>query len=83
MVPAAAQATKAPVKTTKHAAKGPKLANGTMVAEPKKETKMNKPREIYKAMTGKPRKDVLTALMKDAKLTKAGSATYYNLLPKG
>lgn len=57
--------------------KSPATKNG----KPKKESKMDKARVIYKAMKNKPRQEILTAFMKMG-LTKHGANTYYYIVKK-
>jgi hypothetical protein len=47
-------------------------------------TKMDQAREVFQALTndGKARKEIITALIKDVGLTKAGAQTYYQTLKK-
>lgn len=73
--------TDAATKVVKPAAKAVKVAPQKNGAAPRV-TKMSKAKEIFKKLAGKGRKEVLAALMKDAKLTRAGAQTYYYLLLK-
>jgi len=64
-------------KGSEPASKPAKVAKEKVVKEPSGPTKADVAREIYKRMAGKDRKDVLKAFQDEAKLTPAGSATYY------
>lgn len=62
-----------------------KVAAKAVEKAPKAEqvpNKMDKAREIFKKMKGKPRKEVLAAFVADAGLTVAGSATYFSNIRK-
>ena len=81
---AAAKVAKPAEKATKPAVKAVKAAKAPKAEEVKgpRVTKMDAAKRIFKAMAGKGRKEILIALQKDAKLTKAGAQTYYYLLLK-
>lgn len=64
-----------PAAKTKATVKTPPMEGG-------KVTKMAMAQDVFKRLAGKGRKEMLNALMKDAKLTRAGAQTYYYLLLK-
>lgn len=65
---------KTPVKKTP--AKAPKKAQEEITS------KMDRAVAVFKKMAGKPRKDVVKAFMEEVGLTKAGAATYYQIIKK-
>lgn len=71
-----------PRKPVKKANKGASTKTEKKVRAKREGTKMEKAIAIVKANPNKARKDIIKLFISDAKLTKAGSATYYSLVMK-